>query len=591
MKKLTQTILVSTCITTQILGSIQAALAIEEGETPANHILDFSSVIQNEGEAIEGGTLRYAVVSDEPFTGAFNDMFDTSESDSLIMSFISPDLYGYDENFVIDDSGFAKVRLDADKLTASITIPEGHTWHDGEPITIDDVIIPYYMIGHPDYSGIRYGYEFQNVVGMDEYHEGKTDTIEGLERVHDHTLVIHYKEFSNSALQANGMVSSFIQPNHIFKDIPVAELEDSEYVHGNPVGFGPFKVESFTPGESVTLTAFDDYYKGRPKIDYLQLDTVSSATIVQELKNGNYDIADLPTDQYDLFKDASNFQVAGNLANVYTYIGFKMGHWDDELEENIYDETLPVSNRELRRAMAHAVDNNAIGSQFYSGLRHQANSFITPNFADYYNPDQPYPEYDPELAKSILEEAGFVDVDGDGFVEDPEGQPLKLNFGFQAGGEVAEPIATYYIQCWRDIGIDIELVDGKLLEMNSFYERLRGDDPEFNVYQAAFGLGGDPNPGEFFGRQEFWNYTRWTDEKNDELIERINSKEAYDFDFRKQAYYDWQAYMMEELPAIPTLFRYNLTAVNNRVSHWDINNIQDIDWTQVQLLADTPIKQ
>ena len=109
--------------------------------------------------------------------------------------------------------------------------------------------------------------------------------------------------------------------------------------------------------------------------------------------------------------------------------------------------------------------------------------------------------YDPEqVLNNYLADAGFVDNDGDGFVEDPDGEPFTLGFASMSGGETAEPIAQYYIQAWDEIGINVELVDGQLMEFNSFYERIEADDPAIDVYQAAFGVGGDPNPTGLCGR-------------------------------------------------------------------------------------------
>ena len=75
----------------------------------------------------------------------------------------------------------------------------------------------------------------------------------GLKKVDDYTLEISYKEFSASMLLAGGGVSSYVEPKHILEKTPIKDLEDSEQVRTNPVGFGPFKVKSITPGESVSL--------------------------------------------------------------------------------------------------------------------------------------------------------------------------------------------------------------------------------------------------------------------------------------------------------------------------------------------------
>lgn len=553
-------------------------------------ILDFPSEVHHEGEAIEGGTLRYALVQDTEIKGILNNMFNGGESDGKIVELFNPGLYGYNENYEIDDSGFADIEVDFENKQVKITIPEGHTWHDGEPITIDDVIIPYKVIGHPDYDGIKYSEDLKNVVGMEEYHNGEADDISGLERVDDHTLLVHYKEMNVSMKLAGGAILNLIEPSHIFKDIPVAEMFDSEYIRSTPIGFGPFKVDSYTHGEAVTFSAFDDYYEGRPKIDHIVLEVVGTSTIIQELKAGNYDIADLPADQFETYKDAENFTTLGVLSGTYSYIGFKFGHWDDELGENVQDEDTVVRHKALRVAMQHAIDNNQIGSRFYHGLRQNANSLITPNFVGTYNPDNPYYEYDPEEAMRILDEAGFVDVDGDGMREDPDGNKFTLNFATMAAGEVAEPIATYYIQSWRDIGIDIQLLDGRLHDVNAFYDRVDKDDPEIQVFQAAWSTGGDPNPYELYGKNAKFNYVRYADEENERLLANLTSKEAFDEEYRKQAYYEWQKYMAEEVPCIPTLYRYNLVAVNNRVSDWNINTGNKLNWNEIYLTAEEPVK-
>ena len=128
------------------------------------------------------------------------------------------------------------------------------------------------------------------------------------------------------------------------------------------------------------------------------------------MQAGNYDIASLPADSYDSYKDSENFTVLGDVQNAYTYIGFKLGKFEDG--ENVPDESLVVADKAIRQAMAYAVDNDAIGERFYQGLRWRANTPITPNFKDYYNAELPGYTYDPEKAKQILADAGYTDADG-----------------------------------------------------------------------------------------------------------------------------------------------------------------------------------
>ncbi len=573
-----------------IFAATAQSLFVQAQETNEDGIVEFESQVTHDGEAIEGGTLRYALNSDSNFEGLLNNMFYSSSYDAEVLGFFAETLFGWDENFTLDDSGFANIEFNQEEKTVTITIPEGVKWHDGEDVTIDDAIFPYYVIGHPDYTGVRYSEDFMNVIGMEEYHAGEAEEISGLERVDDYTLKVSYENFPNSMLQAGGGVSSYIEPEHVFEGIEVKDMENSDPVRKNPIGFGAFKVDQITPGEAVTFSRFDDYYKGQPKIEKVELEVVSPTTIVTEMNNGNYDIASLPTDQFDTFADAQNFTVLGVPENAYTYIGFKMGTWNEEEGKVNYDPERVVSDKALRQAMAYAVDNNAVAVEFYDGTRSAANSLIPEMFTEYHNADQEGYAYDPEKAKQILADAGYEDTDNDGFVEDPDGEKLQLNFASMAGGETAEPLALYYIQMWNEIGLDVKLVDDQLLEFNSFYERIQTDDPAIDVYQAAWGTGGDPNPTGLYGPQSNFNYTRWEAEEHNAILDKLNSDDAFDPDFKDEAFKEWQAYMHEEAPVFPTLFRHAITGVNQRVKNYDIQIGNDLGLHELELTADAPIK-
>ena len=552
----------------------------------------FEETSKSEGEAIQGGTIRIGTTGGA-FSGVLNKMFYEKGPDGDVIDLFQPDLYSYDADFNITDDGFAKIEFDKDNKQVTIKIPEGHKWDDGEPITIDDVIFPYYVIGHKDYPGVRYGKNFQNVVGMEEYHEGKAETISGLERVDDYTLKVTYKTFSNSMLIAGGGVSQYIEPKHAFEGLEVKDMIDSDVVRKKPVGFGPFKVESITPGEAVTYVANEYYFKGKPKLDGAVLEVVNPSVAAEEMKAGKYDIITLSPDTYPTYKDATNFQILGRVQNALTYIGFKLGKLDTEKNEVVMDDTKVTSNVKLRQAMAYAVDNNAIGEKFYHGLRMGANTFVTPNFTNWYATPEEVPGYtfDQEKAKALLAEAGFKDADGDGFVEDLNGKPFTLKFASMEGSDVAEPLTQYYVESWKAVGINVELTDGRLLEFNAFYDRLEKDDPDIDVYQAAYGLGGDPEPSGIWSRTAGFNYARFASEENDKLMAAISSEEAFDLNYKREAFVKWQQYFSEQVPAFPTLYRYSLTGVNNRVRNYTIDPNSTLTWADVELTADAPVAE
>ncbi|MFC2949613.1 oligopeptide ABC transporter substrate-binding protein [Virgibacillus sediminis] len=544
-------------------------------------IEDFEPVTTNGGEAIDGGTLNFGLVTDTVFEGTLNWAFYSSAYDAEIIDWFDDELLSIDESFNYTNDGAATFEVSDDGTVFTLTIRDGVNWHDGEPVTAEDWAYSYEVIGHPDYTGIRYDSSFTNVEGMHEYHNGEADEISGIEVIDEKTLQITFLEAGPSLLA--GGIWPYALPKHVFEDIPVAEMAESEEVRENPIGMGAFKVESIVPGESVTMTANEDYWKGEPKLDGVTVKVVNPQTVVQALENGEVDLVDsFPTDQYpDVEESLTNVEFLGRVDRAYTYIGFKLGEWDEEAGEVVMDENAKMADVDLRRAMWYAVDNEAVGNQFYNGLRWNANTLIPPYHAEYHDPSIEAPTYDPDMAKQILDEAGYEDTNGDGMRETPEGEELVINFASMSGGDTAEPLVNYYIQAWNQVGLNVQLLDGRLLEFNSFYDRVEADDPEIDIYQGAWGVGTDVDPAGLYGRDAMFNYSRYASEENDRLLEEGSSKAALDLDYRKEVYSEWQKLMVEEIPVFPTLYRAELVPVNNRVQNYSI----EADWWEPQEIS------
>lgn len=565
----------------------------ESGEVVAPEL---ATTVDNEGEAIDGGTLQVGLVTDSPFQGIFSWEFYEDAYDFEIMQFGFDSLFGTDDDFQIDDSGKATLELDQENNKATITLKEGLKWSDGEPLTAEDVIYSYEVIGHPDYTGIRYDGTFQNVVGMAEYHSGEADTISGITQVDDVTVEIEFQEVSPSMLQAGGGVWSYAMPKHYLEDVPVAELASSEKIRSTPVGDGPFRITKVTPGESVEYEANEYYWQGEPKLDNVVVEVVPSSSVVPALQNGKYDVAlSMPTDLYESYAELPGYTLLGREQLSYTYIGFKLGKWDSEAGEVVYDEDAKMADKSLRQAMGYAIDNDAVAQRFYNGLRSNANTVIPPVFGSFGATTEEVPgySYDPDKANQLLDDAGYVDTDNDGVREDPDGEPLQINFASMAGGETAEPIAQYYIQAWNEVGLDVQLTDGRLLEFNSFYDRVEADDENIDIYQAAWGTGTDPAPNGLYARNAAFNYTRWATEENDQFMADFTSSEAFDEEFQRNTFIEWQKYFSEEAPVIPTLFRQQVMPINNRVKHFDYahNPADDFGWHTVEVTADAPVSE
>ena len=553
----------------------------------------YASEVTHEGTPIKGGTLKYAIVSSSPFSGIFADELSQVTTDSTIGGLIDESMFEYDENRKLTNTGLASIEFDVENKTATVTLnSKEYKWSDGQPVTIDDYIFAYQAIGNKDYTGVRYDGDFKNVVGMEEYHNGKADSVSGLEKVDDYTVKIHFKEMSPSMQLAGGSVCAYIMPKHIFKDIPEKEWEKSDYVRGTKfVGLGQFKIESIIPGESVTLVPNEHYYKGVAKVDKVVMEVVSPDNIVSEMKAGNYDIATMPNSQYDSYKDLTNVTLLSAEESAYEYIGFHLGKYDEETGKNVTDPKAKMADEKLRQAMAYALDIDAAGQNLYNGLQHSSNSIIIPFFKDIYNKEQEGFTYNPEKAKQLLDEAGYKDVDGDGLRENKDGSKLQINFAARTRDEANESLVQQYLNWWKEIGLDVKLYTGRTIELNSFYDKVQADDPEIDVFAAGWSTGYDPNPSGLFGESAKFNFERYVDSEGTAIMDKISSTDAFDSAKNIEFYKEWQKYVHDKAFIFPTLVGESITAVNKRVKYYDVNlGSQKSALYQIELTSDTPAK-
>ena len=553
----------------------------------------YASEVTHDGTPIKGGTLKYAIVSSSPFSGIFADELSSDTNDSSIGGLIDESMFDYDENRKLTNTGLASIEFDVENKTATVTLnSKDYKWSDGQPVTIDDYIFAYQAIGNKDYTGVRYDDDYKNVVGMEEYHDGKADSVSGLEKVDDYTVKIHFKEMSPSMQLAGGSVCAYIMPKHIFKDIPEAEWEKSDYVRGTKfVGLGQFKIESIVAGESVTLVPNEHYYKGVAKVDKVVMEVVSPDNIVSEMKAGNYDIATMPNSQYEAYKDLTNVTFLGSQASAYEYIGFHLGKYDKETGKNVTDPNAKMADEKLRQAMAYALDIDAAGQNLYNGLQHSSNSIIIPFFKDVYNKDQEGFSYNPEKAKQLLDEAGYKDVDGDGIRENKDGSKLTINFAARTRDEANESLVQQYLNWWKEIGLNVQLYTGRTIELNSFYDKVQADDPEIDVFAAGWSTGYDPNPSGLFGETAQFNFERYVDAEGTAIMDKISSTESFDSAKNVEFYKEWQQYVHDKAFIFPTLVGEELTAVNKRVKYFDVNlGSKKSALYQVELTSDTGAK-
>ena len=558
----------------------------------------FPSTTSNTNTAtIENGTLEVAVVTGSPFTGIFSPALSNSAIDT---NFISPtatdSLFNVDpDTGRIIDGGAANFSLNQETGVATITVNDGVTWSDGTSVSSDDILFTYYLIANPDYTGPRFS-DIIHVKGTEDYRNGKADSISGLKRVDDRTVEVTYTQVSPSLLHPGGSggTMSMVVPAHQLKDIPVADLESSDEVRFNPLSFGPFYITNVVPGESVEMTRNPYFWGEKPQVETIITTALNPSTFVQAMEARQFDLAiSTPVNDFPHFQNIEGYELLGTWGGSYSYLGFNLGTFDAENSVVVPDENAKMANVYLRRAMGHAIDQEALGESIFNGLRVPANVLLSPLAGDLRASTDEVPGFghgdEIELANQILDEAGFEKDEATGFRNNPDGTPLEITFASMDGADFAEPLAQYHIQRWAEIGLNVSLLEGRLHDFTSFYDRIQADDPDIDVFLAAWSTGINPDPASLWGPNAAFNFVRYRSDEQDALIEAISSEEAFDEEYRTQAFVDWHKYAFENAFAIPQLFRFELTPVSKRVTNFSVGRAENPGavWAGVGLTAES----
>ena len=561
----------------------------------------YPSYVENEGNPVETSVLKVAVVSDSPFRGIFNGFL---YSDSLDGSFMASTMNGAfpidaDLKIILDsDETPIKVSVNPEEKTVTYKINPNFKWSNGEPVTTKDIVKTYEIMANQEYitssKSLRYNKNRKAIVGIEEYNEGKADKISGLEVIDDSTMKIHLKEMTPSVYWGGNFVPEFVNAKQ-FEGIPMDKIIESDALRKNPLSYGPYVIKEIVQGEKVIFEANPYYYKGEPKIKRLEMEILPPSQQVAAIKSGKYDIVlKVSPEIFPELEKLDNINILTKKAGSMNYIAFKLGKWDEEKNEVVTDPNSKMYDLNLRKAIAYAIDMDAVSKQFYHGLSTPAKSQLSPLFPSLHNPEINGFKQDVEKAKQLLDEAGFKDVDGDGIREGKDGKPVKYTLAMMSGGEIAEPLAQYYIQQWKAIGLDVELLDGRLLDSKNFYNRVNGDDPAIDFCIAGIGFGTDPQQLAIFGKNAKFNISRYISDNLEAALDATVSKDAMNEEYRVKAYKDYEKVFMEEIPAVPILNKLDILVVNKRIKKYDWRPNVDgkpntFKWSMIEVVAPQPI--
>lgn len=423
-------------------------------------------------------------------------------------------LVRYDKDIRLEGELAEKWEISDDKLTIRFHLRKDVKWQDGQPFTAKDVEFTYKLYINPK-TPTAYATDFLKVKEF---------------RVLDpYTIEVTYDRPYAPAL---GSWGQSIHPAHLLegKDVTKSPLTR------HPVGTGPYRFVEWNTGEKIILDSYHNYYEGRPYIDRVLTRIIpDTATQFLELKAGKLDRMGLQPLQYrrqtnsQWFND--NFNKYRYLTFSYTYLGYNLQDWK-------------FKDKKVRQALTTAINRESIVEGVLLGLGSVTYTPYKPDTYWYNQNVEKFP-YDPEKAKKMFAESGWVDTDGDGLL-DKDGKPFEFTIITNQGNDLRKNAATIVQRDLKKVGIKVNI---RVIEWAAFLKNFINK-RNFEACLLGWGIGIDPNQIDIWnskktGEREL-NFINYQNPEVDRLLE--SGASTYDREERKKYYDKFQEIIAEDQP-------------------------------------------
>ncbi len=358
----------------------------------------------------------------------------------------------------------------------TFTIRDDLKWHDGRPVTAQDVVFTYNFYGsHDDFP----------------YMPVYTEFFESVEAPDDQTVVITLTEpIPNMESQLFYM---YILPQHIWAEHDTPEGA-AAFENLDMIGSGPFRLKEYRQGEFVSLEAVKDHPTTPPKVDNVVFQTFDNQdALVQALVTGQVDmITEMPNTAVPALRNAETVELV---------IGAPLApDIADIIPNQVPPELCPPDGQctghpalrdlAVRRALSHATDKQKIIDVVLLGLGTPGLTLVPDGLGEFYNDTIVDYAFDLAEANRLLDEAGYQDTDGDGVRQMPDGsRPLEFRLNFPSDSATAPRAAELLTESWGQAGVKLlpQALDPDTLTSVCC--------PAFDYDVLIWGWGSDPDPG------------------------------------------------------------------------------------------------
>jgi peptide/nickel transport system substrate-binding protein len=453
----------------------------------------------------------------------------TDASSHEAAGYVFNGLVRYDKNLQLEGDLAESWEVSPDGKRITFHLRKGVKWHDGAPLTSDDVMFTYRRMIDPR-TPTAYGEDFKQV-----RRAAAPDP---------HTFVVEYARPFAPALASWGM---HVLPKHLLENYP--DISKSP-LNKKPVGTGPYRFVEWKTGEKVVFDASPDYFEGKPYIARVISRVIpDQATMFLELKSGGVDIMALTPPQYVRQTETAEFRESFNkykyTASGYTYLGFRLSH--------------PFfKDKRVRQAIAHAADKKSLIDGVLLGLGQEATGPYKPGTWAFNPSVKKYP-HDPARAKALLAEAGWKEKDG---VLVKDGQPFEFTVLTNAGNEARAKTAAILQQNLAEVGIRMKI---RTVEWAAFINEFI-DKRKFDAVILGWNITPDPDQFDIWhssktGPKEL-NHVGFANPEVDRLLDEGRS--TFDIEKRKKAYFRIQEILAEEQPYVFLFIPEALPVVHHR---------------------------
>lgn len=406
-------------------------------------------------------------------------------------------------------------------------------WHDGKPFTSEDVAFTQRVITDP------------NVLVVER--QGH-DLISRVDTPDPYTVKVHFREVYAPYLQ----LFKAILPEHILGN--EKDLNHAAFNHA-PIGTGPFKFQSWRPGDSLTYTANKDYFRGAPAFDTLVFKIIpdDNAAFVQ-LKNGAIDVYQtVNLTQYRTLQKLPTVKIYATPALLWEHLSFNT-------EKPFFRDP------RVRQAIAHAIDKNVLSEKVYDGVYKPAWCDQNPR-SWAYSPDLVNDTpYDPDKARHLLDEAGWhLGADG---IRIKDGQRFSVSFSTTAGKKNRETAQLLIRHFLKQVGIEVRIVNYPGVSLFGAYPQGIIKSGKFDMAMWAWETGPDPDNLNSWDSDRIppkgSNQTRYRNPELDKILEAATR--TFVQSERQTLYRKASHILARDLPNIPLLYWTVLDAATTRLT-------------------------